>query len=173
MAEPYPRSQSLFAHRRVARLRRLSPFLDLRYSIPSKNSIYIVVIHASFLLCFQIIIPISLYVSVEIVKLGQVFFIQTDIELYHAKSDTPAKCRALNINEDLGQIEYVFSDKTGTLTENRMVFRTCSIAGRSYGSPVGSKCASWGRRASLYTWTRLSQQKYYRLRLLRRCLGWK
>ena len=134
-------------------------------------------IHVSFLLCFQIIIPISLYVSVEIVKLGQVFFIQNDIELYHAKSDTPAKCRALNINEDLGQIEYVFSDKTGTLTENRMVFRTCSIGGISYGSPVGSKSAAVGPGgggwASLYTWTRLSQQNCYRLRLLHRCLGWK
>lgn len=86
----------------------------------------------TYIIIFQVLIPISLYVSVEIVKLGQCFFISNDLEMYYAEKDQPAICRALNINEDLGQIEYVFSDKTGTLTENIMVFRRCTIAGEDF-----------------------------------------
>ena len=53
-------------------------------------------------------------------------------DLYDAASDQPIQCRALNIPEDLGQIGHVFSDKTGTLTENKMTFRYCCIKGRRY-----------------------------------------
>ena len=52
--------------------------------------------------------------------------------MYYAPLDTPLQCRALNISEDLGQIQYVFSDKTGTLTENQMVFKCCSVGGINY-----------------------------------------
>eukprot|EP00055_Hartaetosiga_balthica_P014490 m.79730 g.79730 ORF g.79730 m.79730 type:complete len:1237 (+) comp8615_c0_seq1:266-3976(+) len=86
----------------------------------------------TFFIILQVIVPISLYVSIELVKLFQVFFIQEDIELYDPESDTKMICRALNITEDLGQIEYVFSDKTGTLTQNKMVFHQCSINGVLY-----------------------------------------
>ncbi len=52
--------------------------------------------------------------------------------MYHEPTDTPALARTSNLNEELGQVEYVFSDKTGTLTENLMVFRQCTIAGILY-----------------------------------------
>lgn len=86
----------------------------------------------SFIIIFQIMIPISLYISMEVVRLGQSYFMIRDMEMYHPDSNTRFQCRALNINEDLGQIKYLFSDKTGTLTENKMEFHTASIDGIDY-----------------------------------------
>lgn len=52
--------------------------------------------------------------------------------MYDEQMDQPALIHTLNLNEELGQIEYLFADKTGTLTENMMVFRRCSINGKIY-----------------------------------------
>jgi phospholipid-transporting ATPase len=83
------------------------------------------------------LIPISLYVSLEIVKVIQsMVFISSDLEMYHEETDTPALARTSNLNEDLGQVNTVLSDKTGTLTRNVMEFFKCSIAGVSYGAGV-------------------------------------
>lgn len=61
--------------------------------------------------------------------------IHNSIDLYDPHSDKRTECRAMNITENLGQIQYIFSDKTGTLTENRMIFRRCTIAGVDYNHP--------------------------------------
>ncbi|XP_060214449.1 phospholipid-transporting ATPase 3-like isoform X2 [Lycium barbarum] len=83
------------------------------------------------------IIPISLYVSVEMIKFIQsTKFINNDLHMYHAESNTPAQARTSNLNEELGQVEYIFSDKTGTLTRNLMEFFKCSIGGEIYGSGI-------------------------------------
>ncbi|CAN2388474.1 phospholipid-translocating ATPase activity, partial [Pristimantis euphronides] len=93
----------------------------------------------TMIIVLQVLIPISLYVSIEVVKLGQIYFIQNDKDFYCEKSDSLIECRALNICEDLGQVQYIFSDKTGTLTENKMVFRRCSIAGVEYSHEDNAK----------------------------------
>ncbi|XWS08180.1 hypothetical protein CRYUN_Cryun41cG0057800 [Craigia yunnanensis] len=87
---------------------------------------------------FQIMIPISLYISMELVRVGQAYFMIRDSQMYDESSNSRFQCRALNINEDLGQIKYVFSDKTGTLTENKMEFQCASIWGVDYsgGKPI-------------------------------------
>ncbi|KAL7380732.1 hypothetical protein ABVT39_022929 [Epinephelus coioides] len=98
----------------------------------------------TMIIVLQVLIPISLYVSIEIVKLGQIYFINNDLALYNKQLDSRIQCRALNITEDLGQIQYLFSDKTGTLTENKMVFRRCSIFGVEYPHEEN------GRRLEVY-----------------------
>ncbi|XP_012503446.1 PREDICTED: probable phospholipid-transporting ATPase VA [Propithecus coquereli] len=93
----------------------------------------------TMIIVLQVLIPISLYVSIEIVKVCQVYFIHQDMELYDEETDSQLQCRALNITEDLGQIQYIFSDKTGTLTENKMVFRRCTVSGIEYSHDANAQ----------------------------------
>ncbi|OVA11949.1 Cation-transporting P-type ATPase [Macleaya cordata] len=86
---------------------------------------------------YSTIIPISLYVSIEMIKFIQsTQYINKDLHMYHVETNTPALARTSNLNEELGQVEYIFSDKTGTLTRNLMEFFKCSIGGVAYGRGV-------------------------------------
>ncbi|XP_076983961.1 putative phospholipid-transporting ATPase IM isoform X2 [Tamandua tetradactyla] len=87
----------------------------------------------SYVIILNTVVPISLYVSVEVIRLGHSYFINWDRKMYYAGKATPAEVRTTTLNEELGQIEYVFSDKTGTLTQNIMTFKKCSINGKIYG----------------------------------------
>lgn len=91
----------------------------------------------TYIITLQVMIPVSLYVTIEMTKLLQVYHIHQDIEMYDPETNTRTECRALNITEELGQITYLFSDKTGTLTENKMVFRKCTVNGVDYDHPPG------------------------------------
>jgi P-type E1-E2 ATPase len=72
---------------------------------------------------------------VEVIRLGQSWLIDWDVKMYHKTTNTPAQARTTTLNEELGQIDYVFSDKTGTLTRNQMNFIKCSVEGKVYGKP--------------------------------------
>lgn len=63
-------------------------------------------IFASFIIMFNTMIPLSLYVSLEIVKLFQMI-LMNDIDMYDEDSDTPMEARTSTINEELGQVRYV------------------------------------------------------------------
>uniref|UniRef100_A0A8D0GFG8 Phospholipid-transporting ATPase n=1 Tax=Sphenodon punctatus TaxID=8508 RepID=A0A8D0GFG8_SPHPU len=87
----------------------------------------------TFIILFNNLIPISLLVTLEVVKFIQAYFINWDIDMHYEPTDTAAMARTSNLNEELGQVKYIFSDKTGTLTCNVMQFKKCTIAGIAYG----------------------------------------
>ncbi|KAJ3220012.1 hypothetical protein HDU67_007745 [Dinochytrium kinnereticum] len=86
----------------------------------------------TFMILYNNLIPLSLIVTMEFVKFYIASLINSDIDMYHEQTDTPAIARTSSLVEELGQIDYIFSDKTGTLTCNIMEFRMCSIGGIAY-----------------------------------------
>uniref|UniRef100_A0A8D3D1T7 Phospholipid-transporting ATPase n=1 Tax=Scophthalmus maximus TaxID=52904 RepID=A0A8D3D1T7_SCOMX len=92
----------------------------------------------TFIILFNNLIPISLLVTLEVIKFIQAFFINWDTDMLYEPTNTPAMARTSNLNEELGQVKYIFSDKTGTLTCNVMQFKKCTIAGVAYGHSTQS-----------------------------------
>uniref|UniRef100_A0A8C9EKH2 Phospholipid-transporting ATPase n=1 Tax=Pavo cristatus TaxID=9049 RepID=A0A8C9EKH2_PAVCR len=86
----------------------------------------------SFMVLFNFIIPVSMYVTVEMQKFLGSFFISWDKEMYDEEIKEGALVNTSDLNEELGQVEFVFTDKTGTLTENSMEFIECCIDGHKY-----------------------------------------
>ncbi|KAG6908584.1 hypothetical protein DXG01_004071 [Tephrocybe rancida] len=113
-----------------------APWLFLDNQSDDNPSINGLITWAYALITFQNIVPISLYISIEFVRTCQAAWIYFDSEICYQKTGQATLARSWNLSDDLGQIEYIFSDKTGTLTQNAMVFRQCSVAGKVYrGEP--------------------------------------
>ncbi|NWS63999.1 AT8B3 ATPase, partial [Chunga burmeisteri] len=111
-----------------------------------------------FTILLSIIIPMSMYITFEFIYLVNSFFINWDLEMYYAVKDIPAKARSTSLNDQLGQIEYIFSDKTGTLTQNIMSFKKCCINGTIYGNFWWKQVCRDSRGLGL-TWSHHGEKK--------------
>jgi magnesium-transporting ATPase (P-type) len=89
----------------------------------------------TFLTLFSNFVPLSLYVSLEVITFLLMFFISRDVNLYHPDTDTPAIARSSAVS-DLGMVKYIFSDKTGTITQNIMKLRRLGASGQIFGERV-------------------------------------
>ncbi|XP_018795585.1 PREDICTED: probable phospholipid-transporting ATPase IF isoform X3 [Bactrocera latifrons] len=110
----------------IPKLAYLGPAAD-GYSVKQFLQDYL-----SFLILFNYLIPISLYVTIELQRGISGLFMEWDLQLYDEATDEHFIVNTSNLNEELGQINILFSDKTGTLTKNEMVFQQCAINGRKY-----------------------------------------
>lgn len=86
----------------------------------------------AYIIQFSNVVPMSLIMAIEAVKLNLSYWVSSDVEMYHEETDCPAGSNTATILDDLGQIGYVFTDKTGTLTDNVMKFRRLCVAGTSW-----------------------------------------
>uniref|UniRef100_A0A8C5CAB6 Phospholipid-transporting ATPase n=1 Tax=Gadus morhua TaxID=8049 RepID=A0A8C5CAB6_GADMO len=86
----------------------------------------------AYMVLFNYIIPVSMYVTVEMQKFLGSYFIMWDDDMYDKELGESAVVNTSDLNEELGQVEYVFTDKTGTLTENNMEFIECCVDGHVY-----------------------------------------
>ncbi|CAJ1365404.1 unnamed protein product [Effrenium voratum] len=87
----------------------------------------------TFLIGYNNLIPISLYMTTDLVRALQAFIMESDESMYYKEGDVHCTVRSSGLCEDLGQVDFVLSDKTGTLTQNEMCFKACHVAGQTYG----------------------------------------
>lgn len=119
----------------VVNKNRTEFYLELKESTISDDPIIVFIIQFfTWMLIFTNFVPISLLVTLEMVRFMQAGFIGKDIKVYFEPNDVPTGVQSSCLNEELGQVNYVFSDKTGTLTKNIMEFRKMSINGESFGT---------------------------------------
>ena len=86
----------------------------------------------TYLLLLNTLIPISLIITMEVVKLFQGYFMEQDQYSYSKIRKKFLRVNSVSLNEECGMVNYIFTDKTGTLTCNKMVFKYCVIGETCY-----------------------------------------
>jgi phospholipid-translocating ATPase len=137
----------------------LNPNDTTVYYDPHKAVLAAIYHFLTALMLYGYFIPISLYVSIEVVKVLQSIFINNDLNMYHEETDKPAHARTSNLNEELGQVDTILSDKTGTLTCNSMEFIKCSIGGVAYGRGFTEVERALSKRKDSYFGRKLKNDK--------------
>ncbi|CAG0885267.1 unnamed protein product [Cyprideis torosa] len=114
---------------------RAGKFLEM-YLYPEEGNLATLII-ISFIrnaIIFQNVLPISLFIMMEFCRLWYGYDLMSDQDL--RVGNRQLQCRTFKLLEDLGMVQHIFSDKTGTLTQNAMVFRRCHVTGQSFDHQV-------------------------------------
>lgn len=100
----------------------------------SSKTVSVIKNFLTYFVAYSQMIPISLYVALELVKIAQGILVNYDEEIFDFEINKAASCRTTDLIEELGQVEFIFSDKTGTLTQNMMILKKVYINGKIYGN---------------------------------------